>query len=505
MAYDGTRVILLNYDGTWLYDGIDWSASPITPPNGSSYLDATMARDVGTGSVIMFDNLSSPKTWRWNSGTLSWADVTPSVSPPRRDNSTMAYCADVGGLIMFCGADNDNRGMADMWYWDDAASQWNRIWHRTELDINSINASNAMVWDSSRNRIVIAGFKSLQNTYEIVQGTPPSSSQDWFSFNGESYNLDTGVSGPVLLPKYYGVAAYDSIRSKVVYVNGGWYDEYGTWELDVSSNVWANVTSVPSHPHWAGRDEIPGSWASACFETVNNNTVVCVGNPWDATGANGELSIYTWNGSVWTQQTTTGSTVHPCIHPQIVWDESRNLIWGFCGYWVFTTMYTLVWHLDPSTWNITALVQGGGGYFPGGPTASVYAYAVGMVDWKDNKKALLMTRGIVPSNLGYGPPPPSNSVFFNETWVVEESSPSTYTWTQLTEVGTLPVRGYADCVIDGDTVYIVGGMINDPFDPVIRTDTYTGVVDPVAETITWNNKAVSPPSRIGWGTLLVKV
>jgi len=346
---------------------------------------------------------------------------------------------------------------------------------------------------------------TLENTYEIGPGAEVSANQDWFSFDGTSYSLDTSASGPLLLPTPYGVAAYDSVRNKIVYVNGGWYDEYGTWELDLSSNIWSDVTYVPGHPPWAGRDGVPGSWASMCFDTVNNESVLCIGNPWDTTGTNGEFSIYTWNGSIWTQQVLTGDIIRPCIWPQMFWDESRDLIWGFSRYYFYSNRLTLVWQLDPSTWNLTVVTAGGGGYYPGGPSGTLYANGATMVDWKDNKKALLVTRGVDGYRSGYGPPPPDSIMFSDETWVVEESAPSTFTWTQLTEVGSLSIRGYANCVADGDTVYVVGGMSDDPFNPSVKTDTYAGVVDPIAETITWTDKSVAPPSSLGWGTILVKV
>jgi hypothetical protein len=241
-----------------------------------------------------------------------------------------------------------------------------------------------------------------------------------------------------------------------------------------------------------------------CFETVGNRTVLVVGNPWDVTGTYGDFQIHTWDGSLWTQQSPSGSMINPCYWPSIHWDESRSLIWGFstlysAGFWL-----TRVWHVDPSTWNASIVTTGGGGYYIGGPDGKVYAAATTMVDWKDSKKALLVTRGITINSSSYGPPPPNNGMFLTGTWVVEESAPSTYTWTQLTEVGSLSLRGYASAVSEGDTVYIVGGMADHPFDPTIRTDTVKGVVDPDAGTITWSDLGTAPPSGGGWGSLLVQ-
>jgi len=161
MAYDGIRVLLTHFDGTFLYDGTDWSAAPITPPNGTNYFDIGMARDLGTGNVIMFDRLTSPKTWRWNATTTTWVDVTPSISPPRRRDFPLAYSSSLGGVVLFGGWDHTYKPMADIWYWDDTLEQWNRVWHRYELDLNVTGMQHSMVWDSVRNRIVIIGMNTL--------------------------------------------------------------------------------------------------------------------------------------------------------------------------------------------------------------------------------------------------------------------------------------------------------------------------------------------------------
>ena len=91
---------------TWSWDGTTWTKlSPAASPSVRN--SAAMAYDPGTGNVVLFGgnsgvgNLTYNDTWTWNGTT--WTQLSPTTSPSVRLAATMAYDANVAGLILFSG------------------------------------------------------------------------------------------------------------------------------------------------------------------------------------------------------------------------------------------------------------------------------------------------------------------------------------------------------------------------------------------------------------------
>jgi hypothetical protein len=351
----------------------------------------------------------------------------------------------------------------------------------------------------------------------------PAQVQEWWEYSN-GYEDKTGGSPPTLLPYPFGVYAFDSVRNKIVYVSGGFYGITGMWELDVSANTWADITPG-SQPTWAG-DSLAspghGSLSSLepalSYDPVNEQMVLNRVGGWGSSERT--FLIDTWDGASWTSQTPDLSAVGSIENiraPVLHWDSSREVLGTHHAFTLFTLGGTLVGQLDPSTWALTATgisYKAGPPSVPGtGSGTSLYGFASCMVPWNDNGDAFFITRGLVHKNAqkgGFGPPPITVAdLFFPGSWVVAEVTPGNYDWIELTEAGdSLPLRGYQECVCDRDnnTVYLVGGIQGDPFNPGLNySDTWKGVIDADAETITWEDLGDPPTSETGWGARLISV
>jgi len=331
-------------------------------------------------------------------------------------------------------------------------------------------------------------------TLEWTNEGEESPNQDWFKFSSGTnlYTIETGVAGPNLLSDPYGVAAYDSNRNVIVYVNGGFYDELGTWELDLDTNTWSNVTHAPSQPSWSGDSTYPGHWAAMTFDSTNNQMILITMALWK------DATIYTWDGvsGQWSSHSPGTWFGYPIsgYWPDLEWDSSRDKLWVFFRWGGMPMMIACL--VDPSDWSTTYVWS---------DKSWEYACATNTINW-EGSRAFIYFGGIeVEGRTGWGEYGGDISpyTFLNDTYAIVETSPGSYSRRTLTNINSPPSqRGYVDCVVDDDNnkIYIVGGLHGDPFHPIPRADTWEGVVNSSAETITWTNLGVAPPSSLGWGT-----
>src|SRR5215813_7535515 len=92
--------------------------APATSPS-TDILNAAMAYDAATGTVVLFGGLIHGTvlrdTWTWNGTT--WTKQAPAARPPARYQASMAYDAATGTDVLFGGIGNPH-ALSDTWTWN---------------------------------------------------------------------------------------------------------------------------------------------------------------------------------------------------------------------------------------------------------------------------------------------------------------------------------------------------------------------------------------------------
>jgi hypothetical protein len=118
---------------TWIWDGATWAE--MTSPSSPSPRIGAATASVG-GSVVLFGGCvggsadgcefggqDAADTWQW--AGAEWAQLTPTVAPPRRDTAMLATFG--ARALLFGGfvGDSNGTGLADTWAWD--GSTWDAL------------------------------------------------------------------------------------------------------------------------------------------------------------------------------------------------------------------------------------------------------------------------------------------------------------------------------------------------------------------------------------------
>jgi hypothetical protein len=187
---------------TWIYDGTTWTqASPATSPPARSA--ASMTYDSSTGKIVLFggdngigstDPLGCPSgqfgdTWTYNGTT--WAYQPSAVSPPAREDASMAYDPDIGEAVLFGGEAFDEGGdcllsifhptiYSDTWAYQDGT------WSKTSPTVSPaapfIAGGYPTAFDSAYNQLVLCIGETTQQM--------PYATQTWaYQPEGSGYWL----------------------------------------------------------------------------------------------------------------------------------------------------------------------------------------------------------------------------------------------------------------------------------------------------------------------------
>src|SRR4030095_4151767 len=99
--------------------------SPTVSPSARSY--PAMTYDASIKKVVLFGGLSSRgylnDTWTFDGTT--WTQVNTPVAPFPRTNAQMAYDRRTHQVVLFGGYDG-HRDLGDTWLWDGLTSTWTR-------------------------------------------------------------------------------------------------------------------------------------------------------------------------------------------------------------------------------------------------------------------------------------------------------------------------------------------------------------------------------------------
>ncbi|HEX9892259.1 MAG TPA: kelch repeat-containing protein [Actinomycetota bacterium] len=261
MAYDPVRRVPMLFGGiadptfgdTWTYDD-GWRREDLTPaPPGRSY--AAMATDTARNQVVLFGGLSESfndlgDTWVWD-GT-AWHDRTPalpSLSPPARQSTAMAFDAARGEIVLFGGWHSDRDVLlGDTWTWN--GSSW-----QLEVTLTAPPAlrSHRMAYDAARQEVVLYG--GLDDGNQIRGET-------WI-WDGTAWAQETPAASPPVAAAQSMV--YDAAAGKVLMFGGLGHQQTGVWAWDGSTWAEVPIPPGPSRRSYAMMANVPELGGSILF------------------------------------------------------------------------------------------------------------------------------------------------------------------------------------------------------------------------------------------------
>jgi hypothetical protein len=238
MAYDQSREETVLFGGygdhgylrdTWTWDGSVWTRETPTHSPPREY-EPTMAYDSRNGVVVLFgndDNDARADTWIWDGS--DWRRAQPSFSPVIRSGAGIAYDSISGRVILFGGVDDLSCGdtgcadFRDTFSWDGLT--WTKLHPHPEPDKRSYMG---MAQDPLTGGVVLFG-----GVQDFLGGAIFGDTWEWDGSNWGEVRLN------VRPPRRDGMAmAYLPASNQVVMFGGtaygtAWYDD--TWLWDGSS------------------------------------------------------------------------------------------------------------------------------------------------------------------------------------------------------------------------------------------------------------------------------
>ncbi len=263
MAYDAStrQVVLFGGDlgygspvsDTWVWNGTSWSeAHPTASPSARE--SAVMAYDAAANQVVLFGGASNVSgagllsdTWIWNGH--NWHQVFPKVSPPPRDNASMAYDAGDREVVLFggFGASGNADDLNDTWTWN--GTTWSP---RSPLTSPPVRCCGTMAYDAKTGDVVLFGGISPSITYF----------SDTWTWNGTNWHSMSPAESPS--GRASPAMAFDGSIGKVMLFGGGNVDNLAdTWLWDGSD--W-NQLDTPAGP--PGRNVATMAYDSATQQVI---------------------------------------------------------------------------------------------------------------------------------------------------------------------------------------------------------------------------------------------
>lgn len=301
-----------------------------------------LAYDSESDRIIMFGGLKTESitddhyddTWVYDYDTNSWNEMNPSVSPPKRGASSLAYDEESDRIILFggfyTGAASTSVMWNDTWAYDYNSNTWT---NRTTESKPTGRALAPMVYDSESD--VIVSFGGGADGFEL-------NSETWvYDYNTNNWTNMNPVNSP---SARVSVMAYDSESDRVILFGGG-VQEGGvhmtinteTWAYDYNMNSWTIMNPV-AHPE---------SMGDMVYDEESDKIVMFGGSmDWFSENLIEETWIYDYNTNTWEQMS-------PSTFPEgrhflsMAYDSESDRTILFNGGW-WTSQET--WHAIRDCW-----------------------------------------------------------------------------------------------------------------------------------------------------------
>jgi hypothetical protein len=292
------------------------------------------------------------------------------ATPSGRFESRMVWDPAIHRAVLFGGLTSLDAGtkqqyeLADTWEW--TGNRWLQVF---PAHSPSARASESMVFDSARNRVVIFGGRQAKLNLN-----------DTWSFDGTDWTAITTANAPSV--RELAPAAYDSARDRIVLFGG----VHQTYSADGRT-----LTETPLHDTW----EFNGTnWtqiltdgpavlkALLAYDPVRKQTIMLGLNSSAAT------VMYAWDPAAATWKPLTPTVLPTCANEgAMTWQSSNNTILYTGGICTTTTGTEETYEWDGTNWTKIDLTSFAGSYvgsaltfdpdrqnavlFGGAPTAGV--------------------------------------------------------------------------------------------------------------------------------------
>lgn len=324
ILFGGRSAAGTNYDDTWEWDPTagSWTKLTITGAHPSGRGQLGMVYEESTKKVLLFGGgLAKPvaeltgnpnpdpapisasldDTWEFDPAQGTWASLSPTSKPSVRHDFGMVWDSSRNKVVLFGGLQVDIAGATgvpkrDTWEWDPVQATW------TELSGSANKPSqrfgHSLAFDDNRKKMVLFGgvdmaSKGLIN--DLWEWDPTTA--DWtIRLAGTEAGVPTGRS--------YASLIADATRSRLVMLGGvvalTSNNDNGTpvanqvWEMDPAGPTFTEKT-VP-------QDGPKGRWRPAMAYDPDADKIYMFGGAVDngQGGTTPDNDLWEWNGSAWT-------------------------------------------------------------------------------------------------------------------------------------------------------------------------------------------------------------
>ena len=256
-------------------------------------------------------------------GTTKWTQLSPAAHPSARYYSAMAYDGS-HNLVLFGGYRDGTGFLSDTWTYD--GTTWT---NKNPAHHPSARDGAAMTYDSASNSIILFG------------GEDGSTFADTWSWNGVDWvQLTPAQSAPKRA--WAGMATSPTTSAPVLFGGLDSTSLVDTWTWENANNKWASVATA-HHP--TARSDF-----AMTYDPVHSVIVLFGGGLWSGTSLNAEYGdTWTFNGTDWTQASTTGP--HARVNPHSAFDARTNRVVLYGG---SDPIGTGAYYQDTWSWNGSA-------------------------------------------------------------------------------------------------------------------------------------------------------
>ena len=218
--------------GTWIWNGTAWSEdSPASSP--TARINAALARtqDGTTNGTVLFGGYDGTNylndTWTWNGTT--WAEQSPTTSPPARAGATMEY---FDGEDVLFGGYNGSGYLNDTWTW--TGTDWTQDTGTSPAARAYASMAEDTGYDDGTGALVLFGGYNGMNYLD-----------DTWTYTSAGWAQQSPTTSPSA--RAYAAMAYDGTLAEPTLFGG--YDGTNilgdTWEYDGTNWVEQSPSTSP--------------------------------------------------------------------------------------------------------------------------------------------------------------------------------------------------------------------------------------------------------------------
>src|ERR1035437_6129727 len=268
---------------TWTYNGTTWAQQTPTASPPPREL-ASMAYDPATAQMLLvggYNGSSSDLADTCTYNGTTWTLQSPATSPPARYGASMANDPATAQMVLFGGYTDSSGGssFADAWAYD--GTSWTQQIPATSPPARYVAS---MAYDPATGQMVL--FGGVGNSYFAdtwTFGYPPGTTNNWVSQSPTaSPHARDGAS-----------MAYDPATGQMVLFGGVYYNSSGIFGDTWAYNGTTWTQQFPTHSPPARYS------ASMAYDPATAQMILF--------GGYGNTDTWAYNGTTWTQQSPTAS------------------------------------------------------------------------------------------------------------------------------------------------------------------------------------------------------